>query len=343
MPGKKIVIAEASSTIKGVADSLLRQQGYDVICTSDGLQAWEVIQAERPDMALIGLNLSGISGLELCRQMVGDRMAGGIPALLLVGANDKVAQDELLSSGAKGHIKKPFSPRELLDSVGKLIGGSGNSEAGESQQVPGSTRTNFKSELMSTTKHLENDSNQVHTLNWTDFEDTSGKNRETPKKVASIGSNDEDQGLIIEEDQFGLISREQPRVNSEKQEPEQSEDEDYEWFVGEMKKEVEGPGQDKVESKSEKSEQQFVPGFPGEHELTFEELGSGKQETPARADKADITDIGNSSVESGQDSKLSDSDMNKIAEKVAGILADSLLARLDKKAIIDAIKAAINK
>ena len=119
---KKIVVAESSPTIKSVADTLLRQNGYNVVCTSDGLQAWEVISSGNPDLVLTGLNLSGMSGLELCRQMAGDGLSGGIPVVVMIGGRDKVSEEELLASGIKAKLKKPFSPRDLLNIVTKLIG-----------------------------------------------------------------------------------------------------------------------------------------------------------------------------------------------------------------------------
>ncbi len=111
---KKIIVADASPTIKSVADSLLRQHGYNVICTSDGLQAWEVIQAERPDLVLAGLNLSGISGLELSSHVFdkivdspGERLM--VPGLVeLFGSIDGKAADNAVDDFilAPGHIRQ---------------------------------------------------------------------------------------------------------------------------------------------------------------------------------------------------------------------------------------------
>ena len=70
--------------------------------------------------------------MELCSQMSGDHLAGGIPVVLLIGAKDNFAEEELISSGARGRLKKPFSPRDLLEIISKLIGPSD----GESPEVP---------------------------------------------------------------------------------------------------------------------------------------------------------------------------------------------------------------
>ncbi len=204
MQGKKILIAEASSTIKSVADSLLRQHGYDVVCTSDGLQAWEVIQAERPELALIGLNLSGVPGLELCKQMSGDQIARGIPSLLIIGAGDNLSKEELIKSGARGYLKKPFSPKDLLEAVTRLVGPGKESEA---QQVNGghnTTKTTYKAEVYSTTGNIKNDSDQIHNINWSDINETSDVPQ--PRKVASVNASSDEHELLIEASKNSKLS-----------------------------------------------------------------------------------------------------------------------------------------
>ena len=237
---KKVIVADASPTIKSVADSLLRQHGCDVVCTSDGLQAWEVVQAERPDLVLAGLNLSGISGLELCHQMSGDQLAGGIPVVLMIGAKDDFTEEQLISSGARGRLKKPFSPRDLLEIITKLIG-PGDGESPEQPDArKGTTQTSYQANVISsTTRHLDKKPEQVYNLDWTDLKDTDGVKSDTPEKVASFDASEQDQELPIEKDQFNLIHE---RAEDEITETPSKldEDEDYNWFIGEMKREIEG-------------------------------------------------------------------------------------------------------
>ena len=345
MHGKKIIIAEASSTIKGVADSLLRQHGYDVVCTSDGLQAWEVIQAERPDLALIGLNLSGISGLELCRQMSGDRIAGGIPSMLLIGAKDNVSKDDLMSSGAQGHLKKPFSPKDLLGAVSKLIGPGDNAVA-QDDSARNTTRTSYNSEILSTTRHLEGEPQQVHNVNWTDIAGTGKVPSNSPRKVAGLNVDSDDPGLPIEEDQFGLISG---RIKSEapqQKEARPDDDEDYNWFIGEMKREVEGGGKTAGEAAESRDDRPSLrAAAASEDELKFVDLGMENRE-PVKNGAAGVVkgkgDSGGRADLGGSRKILSDSDIEKIAERITQKLALSIAARIDRKTLIDAIRSSLN-
>ena len=344
MRGKKIIIAEASSTIKSVADSLLRQEGYDVVCTSDGLQAWEVIQAERPDLALIGLNLSGISGLELCRQMSGDKIAGGIPAMLLIGAKDKVTSDQLAATGARGHLKKPFSPKDLLAAVARMIG-SVDEPAAARSELGAKNKTSYKSEILSGTNHQEKDPEQAQNVNWADIEIAGNAARGKPKKIASLNIGSANEGLIIEEDQFGLTNRDYQKDAYATDENIPADDEDYNWFVGEMKKEVEGQEKDVAKaSKEGKHRPTLSPNLASEDELRFDDLSTERQDSGISG----VAELDMISIPAGENvdlglskTALTDNDIDRLAGKIAEKLASSIAGRIDKKTLIDAIKSSL--
>lgn len=343
MQGKKIIIAESSSTIRSVADSLLRQHGYDVVCTSDGLQAWEVIQAEKPDLVLVGLNLSGLPGLEVCRQMSGDRVAGGIPSLLMIGAKDRISDDQVMASGARGHLKKPFSPKDLLDAVSRLIG-PGRPEAAETKGA-GKLRTKYDVEMMSSTGLAEKDSGKIHNLSWVDLDEVQEDSGEKAEKVATIDAESDDQGLIIEEDQFGLISG-KIHGQSEETRTESNDEEDYEWFIGEMQKEVAGGGADNVEKqKASVNRPASEPARDSDEHIGFDDLGSKKPAAKTRnSESAQRSSKRRQEAVSkgGQRAPLTEAEIAEIAEQVTRNLAESIVAKLDRRVLIDAIMKSLD-
>lgn len=345
---KKVVVADASPTIKSVADSLLRQHGYNVVCTSDGLQAWEVIRAERPDLVLAGLNLSGISGLELCRQMSGDQLAGGVPVVLLIGTKDDLAEEQLASSGARGRLKKPFSPRDLLGVISKLIGPGEGMTAEQPEGREGTPQTSYQADVISsTTRHLKKGSEQVYNLNWTDLQDKDIEIPDKPEKVASIDTSEKEQDLLIEEDQFNLIQ--EPAENEISETVSKSdEDEDYNWFIGEMKKEIEGPGsKDKPKASGMPEEESPIQIKPSSSDsLKYDDLGpSGSDQEVRHAGRpaADQELKIKNATEAAQPRKgLTGAEIDKIAEIVASKLAAHIAAQIDRKTIFDAIKSVLD-
>lgn len=347
---KKIVVAESSPTIKSVADNLLRQNGYEVVCTSDGLQAWEVINSERPDLVLTGLNISGITGLELCRQISGDNNVGGIPVVIMVGAKDNVDEDAIRSAGARGKLKKPFSPRDVLIIVKKLIGEG--SVAGQPEQAAGthSRSTSYNAQVLSTTKHLENSENEVYNLDWTDLNDTGAKNPKTASNVRDSATAD-DQEIEIIEDQFDLASLN--KMDEERPEPaaRASDDEDYDWFIGEMKKDVSSDtGSIKTGSKAS-GDKNAAPERPaaqsGKSAAPRSEIQSDNATIfePGAENAAETVSTANAKNASARTDgqHISDEEISKIADKVTQNLASAIAANIDSQKIIEAIKSVIKQ
>lgn len=348
---KKIIVAEGSPTIKSVADSLLRQNGYDVVCTSDGLQAWDVINADKPDLVLVGIGLSGISGIELCRQMSGDSITGGIPVVVMVGSKDNINEDDLISSGARGRLNKPFSPRDLLNLVTKLIGEG--EQMGPAGTPKGNTSgiTNYQARVLSTTRNIDGSKNEVYNLDWTDLNDSDSRKMASGSKEDFSSGPADDLEIKIGGDQYDLAS-----LNSSEESQQQSEhapvqnDEDYDWFIGEMKKEIENKPlvskrKDTAASKDKKTPELIAP--DGNDNFQFEDFGPSNSKVSA-SDSATF-DANKPTRQSGSEKsvvtslELSDNDILKIADKVTQNLTAAIIAGIDRQKIIEAIKSVIKR
>jgi CheY-like chemotaxis protein len=348
---KKIVVAESSPTIKSVADTLLRQNGYDVVCTSDGLQAWEVINSARPDLVLTGLNLSGINGLELSRQMAGDGVLGGIPVVVMIGSKDNISEDELRSSGVKGKLKKPFSPRDILTMVKRLIG-EGDKTARPAQAPKSGTGTaNYEADAISS-RHPADNKGEAYNLDWSDLNDSGMGEKAEIHDDNPADDSENDQAIIINDDQFGLISLNQEREEDEQPKAKSSGDEDYDWFIGEMQKENSGEaGKSSPEDKSAREEESVAEQETRPHiddeDIDFEDFQSSGEKflipDEAHTVKKESPEP---SVEVGtqvEEKKLSDDEISRIADKVVQNLAAAIAANIDRQKILDAIKSVVNQ
>jgi len=349
---KKIVVAESSPTIKSVADTLLRQHGYDVVCTSDGLQAWEVISSGNPDLVLTGLNLSGMNGLELCRQMAGDGLSGGIPVVVMIGGRDKVSEEELLASGIKAKLKKPFSPRDLLNIVTKLIG-KGEKTSRPAAVSRGTTAAaDYRGEIPVRDRRREEPKGDIYNLDWSDLNDAGEIDSPKLTEDDAVDEPGDDQEIVISDDQFGLASLNIEREDDEMPHAESSTDEDYDWFIGEMKKDnTKEPEKRPHEDKTEKNE--IPPVEPKEKSgmdndaIKFEDfqLAGSKFPIPEVAPPVKKTpqkqpsNVG--TAVTGQ--KLSDAELSKIADKVIQDLAAAIVESIDRQEILDAIKSIMDQ
>lgn len=115
----KVLIAEDDSVSRLLLDSILREWGYDVVTTSDGLEAWDALTGPAaPRLAILDWQMPGVDGLELCRRLRADRTTASTYVLLLTGkgGTDNVVQG--LRSGANDYLTKPFDLDELSARLG---------------------------------------------------------------------------------------------------------------------------------------------------------------------------------------------------------------------------------
>ena len=88
---------------------------------SDGEQALEMILADRPDFAVLDLNMPKLSGLEVVRRA---RMAGSKTRLIVLSINrDEATIRELFRCGADGYVLKDGPARHLFDAINYIQDG----------------------------------------------------------------------------------------------------------------------------------------------------------------------------------------------------------------------------
>jgi DNA-binding response OmpR family regulator len=99
----------------------LKQAGFDVISAADGAEALTKARAELPDLVVLDLMLPEIDGLEICRMLRRDPATAGLPIIMLTAKAAEIDRIIGLEVGADDYITKPFSPRELVLRVKKML------------------------------------------------------------------------------------------------------------------------------------------------------------------------------------------------------------------------------
>ena len=109
---KRVLIAEASDTIRGVATTVLRQNGYEVISVATAQKALEVLNHTSPNLIITGSNLAGPGGSLFHERVTSDNRFAATPILLFVepGQPSPACPDEAV-------MKLPFDPKDFLDRV----------------------------------------------------------------------------------------------------------------------------------------------------------------------------------------------------------------------------------
>jgi two-component system, cell cycle response regulator DivK len=92
---------------------LLAGEGYEVRTASDATEALGILQAFRPGLILLDIQLPGIDGLELTRRLKSQPSTRDIPILGLTAYAMKGDEERILAAGCDGYIPKPIDTRTL--------------------------------------------------------------------------------------------------------------------------------------------------------------------------------------------------------------------------------------
>jgi DNA-binding response OmpR family regulator len=113
-----LVIEDEPDLADGLARGL-RHQGYAIDVAYDGLQGWELANANEYDLLILDLNLPAMDGLEVCR-----RVRAAHPALLILMLTARSGLDERVAGldlGADDYLVKPFHFAELVARIRALL------------------------------------------------------------------------------------------------------------------------------------------------------------------------------------------------------------------------------
>lgn len=106
-----ILIVDDEPDILELVSTRLRMAGYQPVPVDEATEALRTFFTVRPDLALLDIDMPGISGLEICDRI---REVSDIPVLFLTAMGSESDRIRGLQSGADDYIVKPFSKEELI-------------------------------------------------------------------------------------------------------------------------------------------------------------------------------------------------------------------------------------
>ena len=130
----KILIVDDDPHIREVLMFALGKAGMETVQAQDGEAALQEIEARRPDLVVLDINMPRLDGLEVCRRI---RSKGDLPILFLSSRDDEVDRVVGLELGGDDYVVKPFSPREVVARVSAILkrGGRALEQAGPRRAV----------------------------------------------------------------------------------------------------------------------------------------------------------------------------------------------------------------
>lgn len=123
----KILIVDDSSVMRKIIERALRQSGLnlgDVIEAGNGAEGLAEAKKGGLDLILSDINMPVMDGLEFLKKLAKIDAAKGVPVVMITTEGSEARVVEALSAGAKGYLRKPFTPEQVKDRVTPLLIGS---------------------------------------------------------------------------------------------------------------------------------------------------------------------------------------------------------------------------
>jgi two-component system, chemotaxis family, chemotaxis protein CheY len=121
----RALIIDDSSVMRKIVERSLRQAGIElgkVVEAANGAEGLAALQENVVDLILCDINMPVMDGLEFVRQVAKVESAKGVPIVMITTEGSESHVVEALSAGARGYIRKPFTPDQVKEHVVPLLG-----------------------------------------------------------------------------------------------------------------------------------------------------------------------------------------------------------------------------
>lgn len=120
-----ILIIEDERELVKILTSYLERGGYSVLSANRGDIGYSLWQQKKPELILLDLNLPGMDGLDIAREI---RRQSQVPIIMVTARIEEIDRLIGLEIGADDYISKPYSPREVVARVKTVLRRSGSAQ-----------------------------------------------------------------------------------------------------------------------------------------------------------------------------------------------------------------------
>ncbi|MBU2967640.1 EAL domain-containing protein [Amphritea sp. 2_MG-2023] len=124
----RVLVVDDDLTARILATHSLEQEGFDVLLADNGLTAIQLFQETQPDIVLMDVEMPGLNGFDVCRQLRSIPYGKLVPILMATGQDDIDSVREAYAAGATDFVSKPFNWKVLGHRLNYMIRASNTNE-----------------------------------------------------------------------------------------------------------------------------------------------------------------------------------------------------------------------
>jgi pilus assembly protein CpaE len=128
-----ILVADDQADIRELLEITLSRRGHEVLLADSGPRALELADKVVPDLAILDVNMPGLEGTQVTRELRTRKATAKLPIMLLTALSDEADTLAGFAAGADDYVTKPFNPRELAARVQALLARGGSASAPSSR------------------------------------------------------------------------------------------------------------------------------------------------------------------------------------------------------------------
>ena len=113
----KILLIEDNEQNRYLATFLLERSGHEVLSAESGPQGLALAAQARPELILLDIQLPGMDGYAVARELKADPLLRAIPIVTLTAYAMEGDREKAFAAGVQGHVEKPINPANFVADV----------------------------------------------------------------------------------------------------------------------------------------------------------------------------------------------------------------------------------